>query len=144
MRSLQRLDPHHVEEPADEQRWVGSHSRPAHPFGGGVGMLDPLPRARLIGKLLQDQNLVRIVESLASASGPEVTRGTGWGSAVTGDGEWPPPPGADPSATSQAEPGQQVLTGANGSLRRRRTARGRRDGVGKRGCHAGRSRHDVW
>lgn len=64
MRSLQRLDPHHVEEPADEQRWVGSHSRPAHPFGGGVGMLDPLPRARLIGKLLQDQNLVRIVESL--------------------------------------------------------------------------------
>lgn len=27
-------------------------------------MLDPLPRARLIGKLLQDQNLVRIVESL--------------------------------------------------------------------------------
>lgn len=81
---------------------------------------------------------------VASASGPEVTRGTGWGSAVTGDGEWPPPPGADPSATSQAEPGQQVLTGANGSLRRRRTARGRRDGVGKRGCHAGRSRHDVW
>lgn len=81
---------------------------------------------------------------VASASGPEVTRGTGWGSAVTGDGEWPPPPGADPSATNQAEPGQQVLTGANGSLRRRRTARGRRDGVGKRGCHAGRSRHDVW
>ncbi len=37
-----RLDAHHVEESADEQRRVGADARRRHPLRRGIGMVDPL------------------------------------------------------------------------------------------------------
>lgn len=58
-----RPDAHHVEEAADEQGRVGADARPGHPLGRGVGMVDPLPRAVLVGELLQDQHFMVVVEA---------------------------------------------------------------------------------
>ena len=69
------LDTHDVEHLADEEWRVSADPCPGHPLGGGVGVLDPLPRALLIGELLQNEHLMVIVESLENPSLSDAGRG---------------------------------------------------------------------
>ena len=92
--SAHSLDPHHVEELADEHRRVSADSGSGYPRGGGVRMLDPSPRAVLVVELLQDHHFVTVVEGLENPGLPDAGRRR----------IWPAPSGSPRSASSHRQP----------------------------------------
>src|SRR5882672_2011088 len=56
------VDPHHVEELADEHRRVSAYAGSVYPRGGGVGMFDPAPGLVLVVEFLHDHYFVAVVE----------------------------------------------------------------------------------
>ena len=65
------VDPHHVEELADEYRRISAHSGSGYPGGRGVRMFDPFPRAVLVVEFLQDHHFMTVVESLEQPGFPD-------------------------------------------------------------------------